>query len=72
MENNSDIVRSTKICGIIYDLDGTIIDSAHIHEAAWHAAGEEFGVEIPDEDAEKMSSVGEAIKYIDSKSGGAN
>lgn len=32
------------------------------------ALEEEFGVEIPDEDAEKMSSVGEAIKYIDSKS----
>ena len=35
------------------------------------ALEEEFGVEIPDEDAEKMSSVGEAIKYIDSKSAGA-
>ena len=35
------------------------------------ALEEECGVEIPDEDAEKMSSVGEAIKYIDSKSAGA-
>lgn len=34
------------------------------------ALEEEFGVEIPDEDAEKMSSVGEAIKYIDTKSPG--
>ena len=24
---------------------------------------EEFGIDIPDEDAEKMSSVGDAIKY---------
>ncbi len=35
------------------------------------ALEEEFGVEIPDEDAEKMSSVGEAIKYIESKTAGA-
>ena len=31
------------------------------------ALEEEFGIEIPDEDAEKMSTVGEAIKYIDEK-----
>jgi len=34
------------------------------------ALEEEFGIEIPDEDAEKMTSVGEAIKYIDEKSKG--
>ena len=26
---------------------------------------EEFGIEIPDEDAEKMSTVGDAIKYLE-------
>ncbi len=31
------------------------------------ALEEEFGVEIPDEDAEKMATVGEAIKYIEQK-----
>ena len=31
------------------------------------ALEEEFGIEIPDEDTEKMTTVGEAIKYIDSK-----
>jgi len=31
------------------------------------ALEEEFGVEIPDEDAEKMATVGDAIKYIDEK-----
>ena len=35
------------------------------------ALEEEFGIEIPDEDAEKMSSVGDAIKYIESKTAGA-
>ncbi|MDD5583516.1 MAG: acyl carrier protein [Candidatus Omnitrophica bacterium] len=33
------------------------------------ALEEEFGIEIPDEDAEKITTVGEAIKYIDDKSG---
>ena len=28
---------------------------------------EEFGIEIPDEDAEKMTTVGAAVKYIDGK-----
>ncbi|OGX24389.1 MAG: acyl carrier protein [Omnitrophica WOR_2 bacterium RIFCSPHIGHO2_01_FULL_48_9] len=31
------------------------------------ALEEEFNVEIPDEDAEKMTSVGDAIKYIEEK-----
>jgi len=31
------------------------------------ALEEEFGIEIPDEDAEKMTTVGEALKYIESK-----
>jgi acyl carrier protein len=29
---------------------------------------EEFGIDIPDEDAEKMSTVGEAVKYLESNS----
>ncbi len=33
------------------------------------ALEEEFKLEIPDEDAEKMTNVGEAIKYIEEKSG---
>ena len=31
------------------------------------ALEEEFDIEIPDEDAEKMVTVGEAIKYIEQK-----
>ena len=27
---------------------------------------EEFGIEIPDEDAEKITKVGDAVKYIES------
>ena len=29
---------------------------------------EEFGIDIPDDDAEKMSSVGDAIKYLEDNS----
>jgi acyl carrier protein len=32
------------------------------------ALEEEFGIEIPDEDAEKIATVGDAIKYIEEKS----
>lgn len=31
------------------------------------ALEEEFGIEIPDEDAEQMQTVGQAIKYLDEK-----
>jgi len=31
------------------------------------ALEEEFGIEIPDEDAEKMATVGDAAKYIEEK-----
>lgn len=30
---------------------------------------EEFGVDVPDEDAEKLQSVGDVIKYIEEKKG---
>jgi acyl carrier protein len=30
---------------------------------------EEFGIEIPDEDAEKMETVGDAMKYLSEKEG---
>jgi acyl carrier protein len=29
---------------------------------------EEFGIDIPDEDVEKMSTVGEAVRYLESNS----
>ncbi|MBI4550041.1 MAG: acyl carrier protein [Candidatus Omnitrophica bacterium] len=33
------------------------------------ALEEEFGIEIPDEDAEKIQTVGDAVKYIEEKTG---
>jgi acyl carrier protein len=31
------------------------------------ALEEEFGIEIPDEEAEKIATVGDAVKYIEDK-----
>jgi acyl carrier protein len=31
---------------------------------------EEFGIEIPDEDAEKMETVGDAVRYLQEKGQG--
>jgi len=32
---------------------------------------EEFGADIPDEDAEKLTTVGEAIEYVEKHQGGS-
>jgi acyl carrier protein len=57
----------TDAASFIEDLGADSLDTVELVMAL----EEEFGIEIPDEDAEKMSSVGEAIKYIDSKTAGA-
>ena len=36
------------------------------------ALEEEFGIEIPDEDAEKMTTVVDAIRYIEQKASASN
>ncbi len=33
------------------------------------ALEEEFGIEIPDEEAEKLATVGDAMRYIEEKAG---
>ena len=42
------------------------VDSLGIFEIVM-ALEEEFEIEIPNEDAENMKTVGDAVKYIDSK-----
>ncbi len=49
----------------IDDLGADSLDTVEIVMAL----EEEFKIEIPDEDAEKMTNVGEAIKYIEGKAG---
>jgi len=54
----------TDWASFIEDLGADSLDTVELVMAL----EEEFGIEIPDEDAEKMVTVGDAIKYIDTKS----
>ena len=47
----------------IDDLNADSLDTVELIMAL----EEEFNVEIPDEDAEKMTKVGDAINYVESK-----
>ena len=53
----------TDAASFIEDLGADSLDTVELVMAL----EEEFGIEIPDEDAEKMASVGDAIKHIESK-----
>ena len=56
----------TDQASLIEDLGADSLDTVELVMAL----EEEFGIEIPDEDAEKMTTVGDAIKYIDTKAAG--
>jgi len=53
----------TETASFIDDLGAYSLDTVELVMAL----EEEFGIEIPDEDAEKMTNVGESIKYIEEK-----
>ena len=57
------IEEVTDTASFIEDLGADSLDTVELVMAL----EEEFGIEIPDEDAEKMSTVGDAIKYIEQK-----
>ena len=57
----------TDAASFIEDLGADSLDTVELVMAL----EEEFGIEIPDEDAEKMQNVGDAVKYIESKAAGA-
>ena len=57
----------TDAASFIEDLGADSLDTVELVMAL----EEEFGIEIPDEDAEKMITVGDAMKYIEQKSAGA-
>ena len=54
----------TDSASFIEDLGADSLDTVELVMAL----EEEFGIEIPDEDAEKMTTVGDAMKYIEQKS----
>ncbi len=55
----------TPAASFIEDLGADSLDTVELVMAF----EEEFGVEVPDEDAEKLQSVGDVIKYIEEKKG---
>ena len=57
------IEEVTEKASFIDDLGADSLDTVELVMAL----EEKFGIEIPDEDAEKMSTVGEAVKYIEQK-----
>ena len=58
----------TDSASFVEDLGADSLDTVELVMAL----EEEFGIEIPDEDAEKMVKVGDAIKYIETKSAGTH
>lgn len=58
---NADEVKDT--ASFIDDLGADSLDTVELVMAL----EEEFGAEIPDEDAEKLRTVGDAVSYIEKK-----
>lgn len=54
----------TPTASFVNDLGADSLDTVELVMAL----EEEFGIEIPDEDAEKIATVDDAIKYIEKKS----
>lgn len=57
------IEEVTEAASFVDDLGADSLDTVELVMAL----EEEFGIEIPDEDAEKMTSVGQAVKYVEEK-----
>ena len=57
------IEEVTEKASFIDDLGADSLDTVELVMAL----EEKFNIEIPDEDAEKMTTVGEAIKYLEEK-----
>ena len=53
----------TDTASFVDDLGADSLDTVELVMAL----EEEFGIEIPDEKAEKMTNVGEAIRYVEAK-----
>lgn len=60
-----DAAEVTPQAQFVQDLGADSLDTVELVMAL----EEEFDIEIPDEDAEKIKTVGEAVRYITDKSG---
>ena len=59
-----DVEQVTTEASFVDDLGADSLDTVELVMAL----EEEFGLEIPDEEAEKISTVGETVKYIEKHS----
>ena len=59
----SEEVEITQETSMMKDLDADSLDAVEI----MMELEDEFDIEIPDEDAESFSSIGDIVKYIDKK-----
>ena len=60
-----EIEKVTEDASFVDDLGADSLDTVELVMAF----EEEFEIEIPDEDAEQMQTVGDAIKYLEGKQG---
>ena len=58
------VEQVTDSASFVDDLGADSLDTVELVMAL----EEEFGIEIPDEDAEKITTVGEALRYVEEKS----
>jgi beta-phosphoglucomutase len=59
LEKEVSIVQNqiTAITGVIFDLDGVIVDTAHYHYLAWKKLAGELGINLTLEDNERLKGV---------------
>ncbi len=57
--------KVTREASFVDDLGADSLDTVELVMAF----EEEFGIEIPDEDAEKLQTVGDAVEYIETRQG---
>ncbi|MDX9916428.1 MAG: acyl carrier protein [Gudongella sp.] len=60
---DADVEEITMETSLMKDLEADSLDAVEI----MMALEDEFGIEIPDEDAEKFANIGDITKYVEEK-----
>lgn len=56
-EKKSVVKAKQSIRGVIFDLDGVIVDTAHYHYLAWKKLAQELGINLTLDDNEKLKGI---------------